>query len=220
MHNARKTRVLLAALLVFGLPAGAAAQATGTVSVEGHGGFAFPLGTLGDLTSTGGGFGAGLAVHFHPNWAVRGDVMLIKLDNKFSDDGTTLLSPPVDMLYFGGALEVNFTAPLYQDLPLTFAANLGAGVTSFDVDETWRSGHPANGIDASYLTFTGGGQLGITVYRSSSLDANVFVKAQPYFILTDSTDMLGYAPSLAAIGEEPFDSVWVLPLTVGLRLTF
>ncbi len=220
MHKARKTRVLLAALLVFGLPAGAVAQVTGTVSVDGHGGLAFPLGTLGDLTTTGGAFGGGLAVHFHPNWAVRGDATFILLDNKFSDDGQTLLSPPVDMLYLGGGLEVNFTAPLYQDLPLTFAANLGAGVTSFDVDETWQSGHPANGIDGSYLTFTGGGQLGLTVYRGSSLDANVFVKAQPYVILTDSADMLGYEESLAVVGEEPFDYVWALPLTVGVRLTF
>jgi hypothetical protein len=217
LHNARKTRVLLAALLVFGLPAGAAAQATGTVSVEGHGGLAFPLGTLGDATATGGGFGAGLAWHFHPNWAVRGDVTLIKLDNKFSEDGTTLLSPPVDMLYFGGALEVNFTAPLYQDLPLTFAANLGAGFTNIDVDETWRASHPANGIDDGYLTFTGGGQVGMTVYRGSSLDLNLFVKAQPYLILTDSTDFLPYAVLLQV---EPFDYVWVLPLTVGVRLTF
>lgn len=217
MHNARKTRVLLAALLVFGLPAGAAAQVAGTVSVEGHGGVAFPLGTLGDLTTTGGGFGAGLAVHFHPNWAVRGDVALIKLDNKFSDDGLTLLSPPVDMLYFGGGLEVNFTAPLYQDLPLTFAANLGAGWTNIDVDETWQSGHPANGIDDGYLTFTGGGQVGMIVYRGSSMNLNLFVKAQPYLILTDSTDMLPYAMLLEA---EPIDHLWVLPLTAGVRLTF
>ncbi|MFW6089953.1 MAG: hypothetical protein ACODAB_09375, partial [Gemmatimonadota bacterium] len=216
-----KTRVLLAALLVFGLPAGAVAQVTGTVSVDGHGGLSFPLGTLGDLTSTGGAFGGGLAVHFHPNWAVRGDATFIMLDNKFSEDATpTLLSPPVDLLYLGGGLEVNFTAPLYQDLPLTFAANLGAGVTSFDVDETWQSGHPANDIDGSYLTFTGGGQLGLTVYRGSSLDANLFVKAQPYFILTDSSDMEGYEASLLELEEEPFDYVWVLPLTGGVRLTF
>ena len=217
MHKARKTRVLLAALLVFGLPAGAAAQISGTVSAEGHGGVVFPLGTLGDATSTGGAFGAGLSVHFHPNWAVRGDIVLMKLDNKFSEDGQTLLSPPVDLLYFGGALEVNFTAPLYQDLPLTFAANLGGGVTNMDVDETWQSGHPANGIDDGYLTFTGGGQVGMTVYRSRSLNANLYIKAQPYFILTDSTDMLPYATLL---GEEPFDHVWVLPLTGGVRLTF
>ena len=217
MHNARKTRVLLAALLVFGLPAGAAAQVAGTISAEGHAGLSIPLSTLGDLTSTGGAFGGGLAVHFHPNWAVRGDIVLIKLDNKFAEDGTTLLSPPVDMLYFGGALEVNFTAPLYQDLPLTFAANLGGGWTNIDVDETWQTGHPANGIDNGYLTFTGGGQVGLTAFRTSSMDVNLFIKAQPYLVLTDSTDMIPYA---VLLGVEPFDHVWVLPLTAGVRLTF
>jgi hypothetical protein len=216
LHNARKTRVLLAALLVFGLPVGAAAQASGTVSVDVHAGLSIPVGTFGDATATGGAFGAGLAYHFHPNWAVRGDIVLNKLNHEDADDGT-LLSPPVDLLYFGGGIEVNFQAPLYQDLPLTFGANLGAGWTNVDADETYSFSHPANGLDNGYLTFTGGGQLGLTVYRGSSMDLNIFVKGQPYLILTDSTDMLPYA---FLLGVEPFDHIWVLPVTAGVRLTF
>ena len=216
MHNARKTRVLLAALLVFSLPAGAAAQVSGIVSLDGHAGFSFPTGTLGDLTGTGGAFGGGLAIHFHPNWAVRGDVVLVKLDNGRDDSGA-LLSPPVDMLYYGGGIEVNFDAPMYQDLPLTFAANIGGGVMGFDVDETFSSSHPANGIDESYLTLTLGGQIGYDVYRSSGFDVNIFVKPQVYLVLTDSADMIPYATLL---GVEPFDHVWLIPVTAGLRLTF
>ena len=146
---------------------------------------------------------------------MRGDAVLIKLDNGRNDSGT-LLSPPVDLLYLGGAVEVNFNAPLYQDLPLTFAANLGAGVTQMDVDETFSSAHPANGIDEGYLTLTAGGQVGYTVYRGT-MDVNLFAKIQPYLILTDSSDMIPYATLL---GEEPFDHVWVMPLTAGVRLTF
>lgn len=217
MHYARKTRVLLAALLVFGVPAGAAAQVAGTVSAEGHAGLAIPMGTLGDVTSTGGAFAGGLAIHFHRNWAVRGDVMLMKLDKGRDEDGTTLLSPPVDLLYFGGGLEVNFSAPLYQDLPLTFAANVGAGWTNVDVDETFDSEHPANDIDDGYLTLTGGGQIGIRVHRSSAMDVHLFVKAQPKLILTDASDLLPYA---TVLGIEPFDHVWLIPLTGGVRLTF
>lgn len=216
MHYARKTRVLLAALLVFGLPAGASAQVAGTVSLDAHAGVPLPLGTLDDLTSAGGAFGGGLAWHFHPNWAVRGDVMLMKLDNGRDDDGS-LTSPPVDMLYYGGGLEVNFSAPLYQDMPLTFGANIGAGWTNFDVDETFSGSHPANGIDDGYLTFTGGGQVGITVYRGTALDLNLFAKVQPYLVLTDSADMLPYASILEV---PPFDHVWVMPITGGVRLTF
>jgi hypothetical protein len=216
LHYARKTRVLLAALLVFGLPAGAAAQVSGTVSVDANAGLSLPLGTLGDLTSTGGAYGGGLAFHLTPNWAIRGDVLLIKLDNGRSESGA-LLSPPVDMLYYGGGLEVNFNAPLYQDLPLTFAANLEAGWTNIDVDETFSAAHPANGIDQGYLTFSFGGQVGWTVYRGSSVNLNLFVKGQSYLILTDSNDMIPYATLL---GVEPFDHVWVLPLTAGVRATF
>lgn len=218
MHYARKTRVLLAALLVFGLPAGASAQVAGTVSVEGHGGLAVPLGTLGDLTSTGGTFGGGLAVHLTPNVALRGDVMLIKVDNGRDDSGT-LLSPPVDFLYYGGGIELNFNAPLYQDLPLSFAANLEAGWTNMDVDETFDgpAEHPAENIDQGYLTFSGGGMVGFRVYRSADMDANVFVRAQPSLILTDSNDMVPYGTLLEV---EPFDHVWLMPLTAGVRLTF
>lgn len=218
MHYARKTRVLLAALLVFGVPAGAAAQVSGTVSVDANAGVSIPLGTLGDLTSTGGAYGGGLAFHFTPNVALRGDLLLIKLDNHYSDGGV-LLSPPVDMLYYGGGIELNFNAPLYQDLPLTFAANLEAGWTNIDVDETFDgvAQHPAENIDQGYLTFSFGGQIGYTVYRGSSVDLNVFVKGQSYLILTDSNDMIPYATLL---GVEPFDHVWVLPLTAGVRATF
>ena len=216
MHYARKTRVLLAALLVFGLPAGAAAQVAGIASVEGYAGLSIPLGTLNDLTSTGGAYGGGLVIHLSPNVAVRGDLMLIKLDNG-RDDAGTLLSPPVDLLYYGGGLEVNFNAPLYQDLPITFAANIEAGWTTFDVDETFSATHPANGLDEGYLTFSVGGQVGYTVIRSRSADLNVFVKGQPMLILTDSADMIPYATLL---GEEPFDHVWVFPLTAGVRVTF
>lgn len=216
MHYARKTRVLLASLLMFGLPAGAAAQVPGHLSVDLHAGVSLPTGTLGDLTDTGGAYGGGLAWHFHPNFAVRGDILLIRLDNGTNEFGL-LLSPPVDMLFYGGGFEANFNAPLYQDLPLTFAFNLEAGWTTFEVDNTFSASHPANGLDEGYLTFTGGGQVGLIVHRGSSLDLNVFVKAQPYFILTDSVDMVPYATLL---GIAPFDHVWVVPITAGVRLTF
>ena len=215
MHYARKTRVLLASLLMFGLPAGAAAQVPGHLSLDVHAGISLPTGTLGELTSTGGAYGGGLAWHFHPNWALRGDILLIRLDNGTNDFGL-LLSPPVDLLYYGGGLEVNFNSPLYQDLPLTFALNLEAGWTNFEVDNTFSASHPANGLDQGYLTFTGGGQVGYTLARGS-MDVNLFLKAQPYFILTDSVDMVPYATLL---GVEPFDHVWVIPLTAGVRFTF
>lgn len=216
MHYARKTRVLLASLLVFGLPAGAVAQVSGNFSVDLHGGLAIPTGTFGDLTGTGYAYGGGLAFHISPNIALRGDVLLAKVDNG-TNDGGVLLSPPVDLMFYGGGLEVNFNSPLYQDLPLTFGVNLEAGWTNIDVDETYSASHPANGIDQGYLTFTFGGQAGFTAYRGSSFDVNLFVKGQPYLILTDSADMTPYSNLL---GSEPIDHFWVIPVTGGVRLTF
>ena len=215
MHYARKTRVLLAALLVFGLPATVAAQSS-EFSVDVHAGLSQPLGTLGDLTTNGGAFGAGLVWHFNQHVAVRGDFVLNRLDNGLDDAGL-LLSPPIDLTYMGGGLELNFGSPKYQDLPMTFAFNVGVGVTKMDVDETFSPIHPANGIDESYLTFTFGGQVGYQVIRQGSMRLNVFLKAQPNLILVDGADMLPFSQLL---GSDPFDSVWVLPLTLGGRVTF
>jgi len=215
LHYARKTRVLLAALLVFGLPAAAAAQSS-EFSVDLHGGLSAPTGTLGDLTTTGGAYGAGLVWHATDRLAVRGDFLRNILDNGLSDTGL-LLSPPVELTFIGGALELNFGSPMYQDLPLTFAFSVGAGMTKFDVDETFSATHPANGLDDSYLTFTFGGQLGFQVIRQGSARLNIFAKVQPNLILVDSFDMSPYSQLL---GTDPFDSILVVPVTFGVRVTF
>lgn len=215
MHYARKTRVLLAALLVFGLPTTVVAQSS-EFSVDLHGGLSDPVGTLGDLTTVGGAYGAGLVWHFHENVGVRGDFVVNLLDNGLDDSGL-LLSPPLKLTYMGGGIELNFGSPKYQDLPMTFAFSFEAGVTSFDVDETFSAVHPANGIDESYLTFAVGGQVGYQVIREGSARLNLFFKAQPNLILVDSADMLPFSQLL---GTDPFDSLWVVPLTFGARITF
>ncbi len=214
MHYARKTRVILAALLVFGLPTAAAAQSE--FSVDLHGGLSTPTGTLGDLTTSGGAYGAGLVWHASDHVAVRGDFLRNILDNGLSDTGL-LLSPPVTFTFYGGAFELNFGSPKYQDLPLTFAFSVGAGVTNFDVDETFSATHPANGIDESYLTFNFGGQVGFQAIRQGSARLNIFAKVQPNLILVDSADMVPFSQLL---GTDPFDNIMVIPVTFGARVTF
>jgi len=153
---------------------------------------------------------AGLVWHFSPHVSIRGDFLVQKLDNGLADSGL-LLSPPVDLTFFGGGVELNFSSPLYQDEPMTFTMNVGAGVTSMDVDETFSAISPANGIDASYFTLTFGGQVGYQVIRTGSTKLNIFFKAQPYLIFVDSADML---PLSGLLGSDPIDSMWVLPLTL------
>ena len=144
MQYATKTGAPLALALLLAVPGTAAAQVEGTVSVEARGGAAIPVGTMGDLTEWSGTAGGSLAFHFHPNWAIRGDVDWMHLragDNEFAFNG--IASPPMDLLFFGGGIEVNFSRPKYQDVPLTFAAHLGAGVTQMEVDSSWLPSHPA-----------------------------------------------------------------------------
>jgi hypothetical protein len=202
-------------LLVFGLPAAAAAQSS-EFSLDLHGGLSAPTGTLGDLTTSGGAYGAGLVWHATDHLALRGDFLRNILDNGLSDTGL-LLSPPLFLTFLGGAFELNFGSPMYQDLPMTFALSVGAGVTNFDVDETFSATHPANGLDESYLTFTIGGQVGYQVIRQGSARLNIFAKVQPNLILVDSPDM---TPFWLLLGIDPFDNIMVVPVTFGVRVTF
>jgi len=86
-----------------------------------------------------------------------------------------------------------------------------------DVDETFSAVNPANAIDESYFTLTFGGQVGYQVIRTGSTKLNIFVKVQPYLIFVDSFDMLPFSQLL---GSDPIDSMWVLPVTFGARVSF
>jgi len=219
LHYATKTGAALAAALLLALPgAGRAQTQDATVSVQAQGGLGIPLGTLDDLNDLGGAFGGTLVWHFHPNWGLRGDVDFIKL-NEGETEGGLLIGPPVDMMFLGGGIEVNFSPPKYQDLPFTFGANLGVGSMSYDVDETFRASHPAGAIDASYLAFNGGGRVG---YQLTPM-LNLFVQAQVYVVLFDEADSQPYVTWVngqGLTGLETFDTLWVLPVTGGVRLSF
>lgn len=213
MHNATKYGVILALLLGFVLPGSALGQATGKVSVEGRGGVAFPVGDMLDITDIGGTFGGSVLWNFHPNWAVRADVDYMMLDDGRDDFGV-LLSPPMDLMFFGGSIEVNFNEPKYQNLPFTFSANVGAGMMQMDVDETYDLGHPAAGFDYSYPAFQGGAKIGYQIKEW----INVFVNGTAYFILMDSNDTLVFVNPDAGVTN--FNTGWVIPVTAGVRLTF
>jgi len=158
-------------------------------------------------------FGGSVLWNFHPNWAVRADVDYMLLDDGRDDFGV-LLSPPMDLLFFGGSVEVNFNAPKYQNLPFTFTVNVGAGMMQMDVDETYDLGHPAAGFDHSYPAFQGGAKIGYQIKDW----INVFVNGTAYFILMDSNDTLVFVNPDAGVTN--FNTGWVIPVTAGVRLTF
>ncbi len=220
MHYATKTGAALAAALLLVLPATGRAQVDGTLSVEAHGGVGIPLGTFADVNDLGPTFGGTLAWHFHPNWAIRGGVDYISLGEEATSDGV-LTGPPVDLLYFGGGVEVNFGAPKYQDVPFTFMMNVGAGMMQYSAEEAFYGGqrHPASDLDQSYLAFNGGARVG---YQVSPL-INLFVQAQAYLILIDEADSQPYVDWVqdqGLSGLDTFETLWVLPVSGGIRLTF
>ena len=208
MHNATKYGVLLAVLAVFAIPsAGLTQPATGKVSLDLRGGVAIPAGNMATITDVGGSFGASALWNFHPNWAIRADFDYLGL-NKGEDSFGVLLSPPQDLMFFGGSFEVNFNGPRYQDMPFTFMLNAGAGMMQMKVDDTYDAGHPANGFDQSYLAFQGGAKIGYQVAPW----INIFVNGTAYFIIMDAADtpVFGFT----------FNNGWVIPVTAGVRLTF
>ena len=209
MHNATKYGVLLAVLALLNVPADAYGQATGKLSVDARIGVSIPAGTMADLTDVGGIAGGSLAWHFHPNWALRADFDYLRLDDGADDLGITQ-SPPMDLMFFGGSVEVNFNAPRYQTLPFTFSLNVGAGAMNMKVDNTFDAGHPANGFNQTYLAFQGGVKIG---YQVSPL-VNIFVNGTGYLTIIDSGD--------TAVFPIPntFDHGWVIPVTAGVRLSF
>lgn len=213
MHNATKYGVILALLVSLALPGSALGQATGRLSLEGRGGVALPVASMADITDLGATIGGSLVWHFHPNWALRGDVEYMMLDDGADDFGITL-SPPMDLLFFGGSVEVNFSSPRYQDLPFTFMVNVGAGAMNLKADETFDPGHPAAAFDQTYLAFQGGAKIG---YRITDW-INLFVNSTAYFMVMDSNDTLVFENPGA--GVENFDTGWVVPVTAGVRLTF
>lgn len=209
MHNATKYGVLLALVASFGVPSAVQGQSIGKLGVDTRVGVALPAGTMADLTDVGGIAGGSLAWNFTPNWTLRGDFNYMRLDDGADDLGITL-SPPMDLMFFGGSVEVNFNAPRLQDLPLTFSVNVGGGVMNMKVDNSFDPGHPANGFDQWYPTVQGGAQIG---YQVSDL-INIFVRGDAYLILIESGDTAVFPL------DDTFDHGWVIPLTAGVRFTF
>ncbi len=213
MHNATKYGVLLAILAVMAVPSAGLGQSTGKVSLEARGGLVFPVSDLGKVNDLGGSAGGSVLWNFHPNWALRFDVDYMGLDDG-TDGSGTVFSPPMDLLYYGGAVEVNFNAPRYQDFPLKFMASLGLGSMSMKVDETYDFDHPANGFDHTYLAM----QLGAKAGWQVTPWINIFLNSSLYMIFLDDFDTLVWVDG--EVLTESFDLGWVIPLTLGARLTF
>lgn len=209
MHNATKYGVLLAVLAMFAVPGtGMSQPATGKVSVDLRGGVVIPAGNMATITDVGGAVGASALWNFHPNWGIRADFDYLML-NKGEDGFGVLLSPPMDLMFFGGSFEVNFNGPKYQTMPFTFMLNLGAGAMKMKVDDTYDAGSPANAFDYTYPAFQGGAKIGYQVKPW----INIFVNGTAYFILMDA------AHTPPAFGFT-FNNGWVIPVTAGVRLTF
>ncbi len=123
------TGALLAILV--GAPLPADAQEVGRVTIEGRGGLSFPAGDLAKLSDLGPAFGGGLAIWFHPNFALKGDVDVGILD-RAEDETGEFRTASMDLLHLSGGFEVAFDRWGDQSQPLDFRLNVAAGSTNLN----------------------------------------------------------------------------------------
>lgn len=189
----------IAAVLAFTSPA----LAQGQWSIDGRGGIAVPVGDLSDLADAGPTFGLGVGYWFNDRVAVRVDGDLDLLSGKDDVAG----APDINLWHYNAGVEVNLAPPAS---PWDLTLNIGGGLSTVDSDEFLDD---ATTTELSETYFTGNG--GLLVGYDVSSNVNVFARGQWYLIFSDEEDT---APLAGLIGEDGFDTLNSLPITVGLRI--
>lgn len=207
-----------AAMLLLGLPGGAAAQAVDRPWVlEGRGGISVPAGELADVFDVGPSFGVGVGYRVHERVTLRvdGDVGLLN----GADLATGAEAPDTRLWHYNGGVEFEITEP--NRSPWSLTANLGAGATTISGDDFAApltnpvTGETVDDFSETYFTANGGLRVGYAV--SPSLD--VFAGGQWYLAFADEDDTAVYSV-LSPSEIDAFDTASEIPIVVGLRATF
>lgn len=207
MRHGKWSMVTLA-LVLSTLVAAEDASAQGRFSFDGSGGVAFGVGELSDLTDPGVSVGGGIAYWLTRRLAVRGDFDANLLSGKDSE-GTGPEGPDLDLLHYGGGLQLALTDPVRSRLNLT--VNLGGGATTIDADAFQAEGEPVE-FSETYLALNGG--LGIGYDLSDNVA--VFVDGQWYVSFTDEEETAVFGSINSDV--EAFDIASAIPVTLGLRI--
>lgn len=196
-------RLLAVVALLVTSPAGALGQERERVIVEGRAGAAFPLGELADITDAGPSFGAGAAYFFHPVIGVGADLGVSLLSASAPDPFEVIQVTSIDLIHFGAALVLDFGPPSHQDIPLSFRASAGAGLTAMSAGSE---------VDFSetYFTVSGLGRIGYRIREGLEL----FVGTDVRVIVTDDQETAVFFQGPTEV--DPMNLAISLPVTIGV----
>lgn len=200
------------ALIVVGTqPAAAQDGDYGQISVDPRAGVGFPVGDLATTHQAGFSGGLGVAYKFHPNIGIRGDFDLAVLDDESPQFGV-VLAPTLTMVHFNGGVEFDFPRPDWQNFPLSFRWNVGAGGTSMSASRDFPDEVDVD-FSGTYPSVNSGVKVG---YRITP-DVDIFVGGQMYLTFADEVEI---AELVKRTGIEPFGTVWSAPVTLGVKASF
>lgn len=198
---------LAAVALILALPAGARAQ----WAVDAGGGIAVPVADLADLEDPGPAAGAALSYRVHPRVAVRIGGGFDFLSGADLGDGES--APDMTVSHYAGGVELFLVSP--DDGRFQASIHAGAGGSSFDTEVFRAPGEPSDEQDDFFETFftaAGGIQLGAEVRENVSL----LLRGEWQLVFSDEEKTVRLARLVG--GSEGFDTLSVLPVTLGVRV--
>jgi hypothetical protein len=197
-------------------------------SFDVNAGVALPMGDLGDVSKAGVAIAGGAAYFLNPRLAlvVKGGADFLKGDSGSAFDGGE--GPDLTVIHYTAGIEGHLADPTGE---FTAAINVGVGGASFDtdlfaVDDLDCSGtvcSPSTGarttstFSQTYFAAQGGLTLGYNFARQGTNNIPVvtfFIAGNVHLIFADSDDTKVLA---GGYGVSPFDSMFEIPITVGLR---
>lgn len=204
---------LLATALLLGNVDLASAQqaAEQRFSIQPRGGVAVPAGDLADVADVGPGVGIGFVYRLTDRLSVRvdGDADIF---SGVDSEGSGPEGPDVSVYHYGAGLELAVLDPVNR---WTVDVNLGAGASTFDVDE-FAAGGSVVDLTETYFTANGGLQVGYDVTPA----VNVFARGQAYLMFTDEDDTALFSAISSEVDPAGFDTAWSIPLSVGVAFYF
>lgn len=185
----------------------------GTVSVDARGGLAIPIADLDEIAQTGASFGGGVAIHLTRQVALRADAEYQILSGDRTPPPENLLFADMNSLIATGGIEIHFLDPGTR---WTGALSLGAGISTFDTDDTTDEGTaaPVSLDDLTNLAFRSGTKLGYQV--TDRLD--IYLEPAVYLTVFDREDTQLF--DAASGNVSAFDVGWTIPVQAGARLRF
>lgn len=180
-------------------------------SVDAGGGVAIPVADLADLEDPGPAFGGAVAYRFHPRVAVRVGGGFDFLSGAEREDGEA--APDMTVSHYNAGIELLLTPP--EESRFRASIHAAAGGSSFDTEVFRVPGEPVRDQDDFFETFftaAGGIQLATEVRPNVSL----LLRGEWQLVFSDEQKTVRLAGLLG--GDQGFDTLSVVPVTLGVRV--